>query len=70
LRDVAADIQKIAQESEGLLEINALMENIASQTNLLSMSASGARSAFFIVSVVDFGERKSPRRWQGREMPF
>jgi methyl-accepting chemotaxis protein len=39
LRDVAADIQKIARESEGLLEINALMENIASQTNLLSMNA-------------------------------
>jgi methyl-accepting chemotaxis protein len=39
LQDVAADIQEIAHESEGLLEINALMENIASQTNLLSMNA-------------------------------
>jgi methyl-accepting chemotaxis protein len=39
LRDVAADIQEIAHESEGLLEINAVMENIASQTNLLSMNA-------------------------------
>ncbi|MDR3161016.1 MAG: methyl-accepting chemotaxis protein, partial [Spirochaetaceae bacterium] len=39
LQDVAADIQGIARESEGLLEINAVMENIASQTNLLSMNA-------------------------------
>ncbi|MDR1398898.1 MAG: methyl-accepting chemotaxis protein [Treponema sp.] len=39
LQDVATDIQEIARESEGLLEINALMENIASQTNLLSMNA-------------------------------
>jgi methyl-accepting chemotaxis protein len=39
LQDVAADIQEIARESEGLLEINAGMENIASQTNLLSMNA-------------------------------
>ncbi len=39
LRDVAYDIQDIARESEGLLEINAVMENIASQTNLLSMNA-------------------------------
>ncbi|MDR0998510.1 MAG: methyl-accepting chemotaxis protein [Treponema sp.] len=39
LQDVARDIQEIAHESEGLLEINALMENIASQTNLLSMNA-------------------------------
>jgi methyl-accepting chemotaxis protein len=39
LRDVATDIQEIARESEGLLEINAVMENIASQTNLLSMNA-------------------------------
>jgi methyl-accepting chemotaxis protein len=36
---VATDIQEIARESEGLLEINAVMENIASQTNLLSMNA-------------------------------
>ncbi|MDR0386863.1 MAG: methyl-accepting chemotaxis protein [Treponema sp.] len=39
LQEVAADIREIAQESEGLLEINAVMENIASQTNLLSMNA-------------------------------
>jgi methyl-accepting chemotaxis protein len=39
LQGVAADIQGIARESEGLLEINAVMENIASQTNLLSMNA-------------------------------
>jgi methyl-accepting chemotaxis protein len=39
LREVAADIQEIARESEGLLEINAVMQNIASQTNLLSMNA-------------------------------
>ncbi|MDR0552142.1 MAG: methyl-accepting chemotaxis protein [Spirochaetaceae bacterium] len=39
LQDVAQDIQQIARESEGLLEINAVMENIASQTNLLSMNA-------------------------------
>jgi methyl-accepting chemotaxis protein len=36
---VAADIQEKARESEGLLEINAVMENISSQTNLLSMNA-------------------------------
>jgi methyl-accepting chemotaxis protein len=39
LREVASDIQEIARESEGLLEINGVMENIASQTNLLSMNA-------------------------------
>ncbi|MDR2418710.1 MAG: methyl-accepting chemotaxis protein [Treponema sp.] len=39
LQEVSADIQEIAHESEGLLEINAVMENIASQTNLLSMNA-------------------------------
>jgi methyl-accepting chemotaxis protein len=39
LQEVAEDIQEIARESEGLLEINAVMENIASQTNLLSMNA-------------------------------
>jgi methyl-accepting chemotaxis protein len=39
LQDVASDIQAIARESEGLLEINAVMQNIASQTNLLSMNA-------------------------------
>ncbi|MDR0708691.1 MAG: methyl-accepting chemotaxis protein, partial [Spirochaetaceae bacterium] len=39
LQEVASDIQEIARESAGLLEINAVMENIASQTNLLSMNA-------------------------------
>ncbi|MDR0456225.1 MAG: methyl-accepting chemotaxis protein [Treponema sp.] len=39
LQEVAMDIQEIARESEGLMEINAVMENIASQTNLLSMNA-------------------------------
>jgi len=39
LQEVATDIQEIARESEGLLEINSVMENIASQTNLLSMNA-------------------------------
>jgi methyl-accepting chemotaxis protein len=39
LHGVAEDIQEIARESEGLLEINAVMQNIASQTNLLSMNA-------------------------------
>jgi methyl-accepting chemotaxis protein len=39
LQEVAADIQEISHESEGLLEINAVMKNIASQTNLLSMNA-------------------------------
>jgi len=36
---VAQEIQGIAQDSEGLLEINSVMNNIASQTNLLSMNA-------------------------------
>ena len=39
LQDVSSDIQEIARESEGLLEINSVMQNIASQTNLLSMNA-------------------------------
>jgi methyl-accepting chemotaxis protein len=39
LQEVSSDIQEIDRESEGLLEINAVMENIASQTNLLSMNA-------------------------------
>ena len=39
LQGVAENIQGIARESEGLLEINSVMENIASQTNLLSMNA-------------------------------
>ena len=39
LQEVAADIQEIDRESEGLLNINSVMEDIASQTNLLSMNA-------------------------------
>jgi methyl-accepting chemotaxis protein len=39
LQEVSMDIQEIERESAGLLEINAVMENIASQTNLLSMNA-------------------------------
>jgi hemerythrin-like metal-binding protein len=39
LEKVAADIKEIARESEGLLEINGVIQNIASQTNLLSMNA-------------------------------
>jgi methyl-accepting chemotaxis protein len=39
LQIVAQEIQEIAKDSEGLLEINSAMNNIASQTNLLSMNA-------------------------------
>lgn len=39
LQEMATDIQEIALESEGLLETNAVMENIASQTNFLLMNA-------------------------------
>ena len=39
LQMVSQDIQEIARESEGLMEINSVMDNIASQTNLLSMNA-------------------------------
>jgi len=39
LQEVVSDIQEIARESDGLLEINSVMESIASQTNLLSMNA-------------------------------
>ena len=39
LSEVSSDIQEIARESEGLMEINSVMDNIASQTNLLSMNA-------------------------------
>jgi len=39
LQTVASDVKEIARESEGLLEINSVMDNIANQTNLLSMNA-------------------------------
>jgi len=39
LQGVAAAIQEIARESEGLLDINSVMNSIAAQTNLLSMNA-------------------------------
>jgi len=39
INEVVADIRGIAAESESLLEINSVMANIASQTNLLSMNA-------------------------------
>ncbi|MDR0289600.1 MAG: methyl-accepting chemotaxis protein [Treponema sp.] len=39
LQNVVQDIQEISRESEGLLEINTVMANIAGQTNLLSMNA-------------------------------
>ena len=39
LQEVTSDIQEIGRESMGLQEINAVMENIAGQTNLLSMNA-------------------------------
>lgn len=39
LQSVAQEISGIAHDSEGLLEINSVMNNIASQTNLLSMNA-------------------------------
>jgi methyl-accepting chemotaxis protein len=39
LQEVSGDIKGIARESEGLLEINSVMQNITSQTNLLSINA-------------------------------
>jgi methyl-accepting chemotaxis protein len=39
LQEVAADIQEIARESEGLLGINSVIQNIAGRTNLLAMNA-------------------------------
>ena len=39
LQEIAASVQEIARDSKGLLEINAIMETIADQTNLLSMNA-------------------------------
>ncbi len=40
LQSVSNSIREIAKESESLLEISAVIENIAGQTNLLSMNAS------------------------------
>lgn len=39
LLEVSNNINEVAKESEGLLEINAVIQTIASQTNLLSMNA-------------------------------
>jgi methyl-accepting chemotaxis protein len=39
LQEVSGDIKEIALDSDGLMEINAVMQNIASQTNLLAMNA-------------------------------
>ena len=39
LQKVASDIREIAHESESLLQINSVMQTIASQTNLLAMNA-------------------------------
>jgi methyl-accepting chemotaxis protein len=39
LNEAASNIQAIAKESTGLMEINAVIEDIASQTNLLSVNA-------------------------------
>ncbi|GHV76245.1 hypothetical protein AGMMS49942_10660 [Spirochaetia bacterium] len=39
LQKVSADIQEVSKESERLLEINKVIQNIASKTNLLAMNA-------------------------------
>ena len=39
IRNAVADIQEIARQSEGIMAINSVIKNIASQTNLLSMNA-------------------------------
>ena len=39
MQEVSGNIQEIAHESAGLLEINGVMASIASQTNLISMNA-------------------------------
>jgi methyl-accepting chemotaxis protein len=39
LNAVSAQIREVAKESDGLLEISAVIQSIASQTNLLSMNA-------------------------------
>ena len=39
IEEVSADIKAIAEESASLLEINAVMQHIAAETNILSMNA-------------------------------
>jgi methyl-accepting chemotaxis protein len=39
IQDLTSNVQELDRESGGLLEINAVLENIASQTNLLTMNA-------------------------------
>lgn len=39
ITQMTADIEEIAKESDGLLEISKVIQNIASQTNLLAMNA-------------------------------
>jgi methyl-accepting chemotaxis protein len=39
IEEVVGDIREISRESESLMEINLVIESIASQTNLLSMNA-------------------------------
>ena len=39
LNKIANDIQQVAKDSEGLLEISLVIQNVADQTNLLAMNA-------------------------------